>query len=184
MLCTRRDWLEIGGASLLGLTWAEWLRAEAPRPSRRQRARACVVIFLWGGPGQQDLWDLKPAAPAEVRGEYRPIATSVPGTHISERLPYLARQADKYTIVRSLTHQDFEHGSAAYTALTGHPHPAPGTNTPARPEDFPTYGAVVGRLRARTGAMPPAVVLGPVMHQGERASRPGQATARHPNRDR
>jgi hypothetical protein len=132
------------------------------------------MVFLWGGPGQQDLWDLKPGAPAEVRGEFRPIATTVPGTHIGERLPALARQAHHYTIVRSVTHKDFEHGSAAYMALTGHPHPAPGTNTPARAEDFPTYGAVSSRLRGGSRDLPSAVVLGPVMHQGNRPPVAGQ----------
>src|SRR5581483_3400531 len=154
---TRRRWLEIGSASLLGLTWADGLRtnagtAAAPAGQSR-RARSCIVIFLWGGPGQQDLWDLKPLAPAEIRGIYRPIATNVPGVQIGEGLPCLARHADKFTLVRSVTHKDFEHGSAAYTALTGHPHPAPGTNTPARADDFPTYAAVVSRLRPGPGTM-------------------------------
>ena len=106
-----------------------------------------MVIFLWGGPGQQDLWDVKPLAPAEVRGEARPIRTSVPGILLGDGLPCLARQADKFTLVRSVTHKDFEHGTAAYTALTGHPHPNPGTNTPAGPDDFPTYAAAFSRLR-------------------------------------
>jgi hypothetical protein len=173
MRYTRRRWLEIGGSSLLGLTWADALRS-APAPASRHPARACVVIFLWGGPGQQDLWDVKPLAPAEVRGEARPIRTSVPGMLIGDGLPCLARQADRFTLVRSVTHKDFEHGSAAYTALTGHPHPSPGTNTPAGPDDFPTYTAALGQLRAPATKLPGAVVLGPVMHQGNRPPIAGQ----------
>ncbi|MCS6851241.1 MAG: DUF1501 domain-containing protein [Gemmataceae bacterium] len=176
---TRRDLLEVGAVSLLGLTAADLMRArEAPTNNTRARsfgrARSCVVIFLWGGPGQQDLWDLKPDAPAEIRGEFRPVATTVPGTQISDQLPQLARQMDKVTLVRSVTHRDSEHGSAAYTALTGHPHPLPGTNTPTRADDFPTYGSVVTKLRPANRAIPTAVILGPVMHQGPRPPVAGQ----------
>jgi hypothetical protein len=121
-----------------------------------------------------DLWDMKPTAPAEVRGEFRPIETNVNGIRISDQLPHLSKQADKFLIARSVTHRDFEHGSASYTALTGKPHPLPGTNTPARREDFPTYGAVVARQRPTTRPVPSAVVLGPVMHQGSRPPLAGQ----------
>lgn len=117
---------------------------------------------------------MKPQAPAEIRGELRPIATTVPGVQISELLPALARQAQRFTLVRSVTHKDFEHGSAAYMALTGHPHPAPGTNTPARADDFPTYGAVSSRLRPGPRGLPSSVVLGPTMHQGNRPPVAGQ----------
>src|SRR5688572_17899397 len=175
MQVTRRRWLELGASSVLGLTWADSLRASAmPMSVSSQRARACVVIFLWGGPGQQDLWDLKPLAPEEVRGEARPIHTNVPGMLLGDGLPLLARQADKFTLVRSVTHKDFEHGTAAYTALTGHPHPNPGTNTPAGPDDFPTYTAAFSRLRPSPTNLPKAVVLGPVMHQGNRPPIAGQ----------
>lgn len=167
---TRREFIEIGGLSAIGLLWPDLLRAgQAPG-----RARSCIFIFLWGGPGQQDLWDLKPHAPAEVRGEFRPIRTNIPGTQISEQLPRLARQADKFTIIRSVTHKDFEHGSAAYTALTGHPHSLPGTNTTARPDDFPTYGSVVTKFLQPDRSVPAALVLGPVLHQGARPPVAGQ----------
>ncbi len=120
------------------------------------------------------MWDLKPDAPAEVRGEFQPIVTNVSGISISDQLPHLSKQADKFTIVRSVSHKDFEHGSASYTALTGHPHPLPGTNTPARPEDFPTYGAIVSLVKPTTKPVPSAAVLGPVMHQGNRPPMAGQ----------
>ena len=175
----RRRLLEVGCLSTLGLSLPEMLWARSgpghePAGRKFGQARSCVVIFLWGGPGQQDLWDLKPDAPAEQRGEFRPAATNVPGLQISEQLPLLCRQADKFSIVRSVTHRDFEHGSAAYTALTGHPHPKPGTNTPAGPDDFPTYGAVVSKLVKNRHPVPNAVVLGPVMHQGNRPPIAGQ----------
>lgn len=169
--------VQVGGASVLGLVWPHLLKAQV-RPSgrgARPRANACVIIFLFGGPGQQDLWDLKPNAPDGVRGEFRPVATRVPGLQISDQLPCLARQADRFTLVRSVTHTDFEHGSASYTALTGQPHPLPGTNTPARPEDFPTYAAVVSKLRPARKPVPDTVVVGPVMHQGNRPPLAGQS---------
>ncbi len=144
------------------------------RPPLFGNATSCIVVFLFGGPGQQDLWDLKPDAPAELRGEYLPISTSVPGIQISDHLPLLSEQMDKCTIVRSVSHTDFEHGSASYTALTGHPHPLPGTNTPARKEDFPTYGAAIARLKPTDRPVPSAAVLGPVMHQGNRPPMAGQ----------
>ena len=178
---SRRRWLELGTLAPLGLCWADLLAAkETARAGQVAqdglfgRARSCVLIFLWGGPGQQDLWDLKPQAPSAMRSESAPIATRVPGVQISEPLPRLAQVADRYTIIRSMSHRDFEHGTAAYTALTGHPHPNPGTNTPARPDDFPTFGAVVSKLKPTSLAVPDAVVLGPIMYQGNRPPVAGQ----------
>jgi hypothetical protein len=172
---SRREWLRIGGIGALGLTWPDLLKAEQDqRPRLFGHAKSCVVIFQFGGPGQQDLWDLKPEAPAEVRGEFKPIATNVDGMSIGEHLPHLSRQADKFTIVRSVSHVDFEHGSASYMALTGQMHPKPGTNTPATKEDFPTYGSVLTKLKPTAKPVPTAVVLGPVMHQGNRPPMAGQ----------
>jgi hypothetical protein len=174
---SRRSWLHYAGLSYLS---GGALSARGSDEAGRNRlplfgqAKSCVVLFLFGGPGQQDLWDLKPSAPAEVRGEFKPVSTNVPGTQIGEHLPLLSRIADKYTIVRSMSHRDFEHGSAAYTALTGHPHPKPGTNTPASNDDFPTYGAVVAQLKPTPKPVPSAAVLGPVMHQGNRPPMAGQ----------
>lgn len=174
---SRRSWLHYAGLSYLS---GGALSARGSDEAGRNRlplfgqAKSCVVLFLFGGPGQQDLWDLKPSAPAEVRGEFKPVSTNVPGTQIGEHLPLLSRIADKYTIVRSMSHRDFEHGSAAYTALTGHPHPKPGTNTPASNDDFPTCGAVVAQLKPTPKPVPSAAVLGPVMHQGNRPPMAGQ----------
>ena len=176
---SRRRLLEVGCLSPLGLSWADLLRADDAEASsaighKFGQARSCVVIFLWGGPGQQDLWDLKPEAPVEQRGEFRPAQSNVSGIQLSDQLPHLCRQADKFSIIRSVSHRDFEHGSAAYSALTGHPHPRPGTNTPAGPDDFPTYGAVSAKLGANRRPVPDSVVLGPVMHQGNRPPLAGQ----------
>ena len=184
---SRRTLFEVGAASALGLSSADLQgaglqgaglqRAALEQPviaNSFGQARSCVVIFLFGGPGQQDLWDLKPQAAPEVRGEFQPCATNVPGTQISEHLPRLSQQADKFSIIRSMRHADFEHGSASFTALTGQPHPKPGTNTPAQPDDFPNLGSVVTLQKHIDKPVPEAVVLGPVMHQGNRPPMAGQ----------
>ena len=175
---SRRRLLEVGAVTPFGLSLPRLFASEdqsvlSERPGFG-RAKSCVVIFLWGGPGQQDLWDPKPLAPSVVRSEFAPISTSVTGTQITDQLPHLSRQAERFTIVRSVTHKDFEHGSAAYTALTGYPHPLPGTNTVARPDDFPTYGSILTKLAPTSRPVPDFVVLGPVMHQGARPPLAGQ----------
>src|SRR3982750_358807 len=97
---SRRDVLRVGGAGLLGLGLPDLLRA-APTAGRT-RARSLIVMFLEGGPAHQDLWDMKPDAPEGVRSEFTPIATTVPGLHVCEPLPLLARQAHHLTLVRSV----------------------------------------------------------------------------------
>lgn len=176
---SRRHVLEIGSSAAFGLTYPQLAAAFNQRAGDSHevgfgQAKSVVVIFLWGGPGQQDLWDPKPEAPSALRSEFQPIATSVPGIEVTDRLPHLAQQAHRFTIVRSVTHKDFEHGTAAYTALTGHPHPIPGTNTTARPDDFPTYGSIVTKLAPTSHPVPDFVVLGPVVHQGARPPIAGQ----------
>src|SRR6185437_1344442 len=99
----RRDFLTFGGAGVLGLSLAEFLRLEAKsaRPANRERrADSVVLIWLAGGPSTIDMWDLKPDAPEGIRGEFRPIRTAVNGLHVSEHLPRMARTADKVTLVR------------------------------------------------------------------------------------
>ena len=90
----RRGLLEVGGCSLLGLSWPGLLAAaKSSRASDAPgfgQAKSCVLIFLWGGPSQQDTWDMKPDAPASLRSEFKPIATRVPGIDIGEHLPHLA----------------------------------------------------------------------------------------------
>ncbi len=127
------------------------------------RARRCVLLFLTGGPSQHDTWDMKPEAPAEVRGELRPIDTAVPGIKVSELFPLFARQTDKVCLVRSVTHDDTVHTSAGYTMLTGRRHAKANAKTAAdiRPEatDHPHVGAMLARLRPSAG--PPTFVALP-----------------------
>src|SRR5438094_957284 len=119
---TRRDVLRVGLGPALGLARNSLFlgtRAEAKEAEHFGQARSCILIYLFGGPSHIDIWDMKPAAPAEIRGEFKPQATNVPGIQITEHLPRLARMADKYAIIRSLAHGDSAHGSAGHTMLTG-----------------------------------------------------------------
>ncbi len=120
------------------------------------RARACLLIYLFGGPSHIDLWDMKPDAPDGFRGEFRPVATSVSGIRICEHLPRLARQADKYCLIRSMTHPHPRHGWGLYYMLTGRRHNRPDLDAPPTPDDFPGLGALVNKLGRRRGPFPAA----------------------------
>jgi hypothetical protein len=115
------------------------------------RAKSCIVVFLFGAPAHQDTWDMKPQSPSEVRGEFKPIATSVPGTLVCEHMPRLASLADRYAIVRSMSHPDNTHTVAMHYMLTGVRHIAPSTNPRNAPSDFPTFGAVMNYVSERQG---------------------------------
>jgi hypothetical protein len=157
---SRRDFLRLGTVGTLGLGLPEFLRATRHDrdPSGFGRARRCVLLFLTGGAPQHDTFDPKPLAPVEYRGELRPIATSVPGIHVSELLPRLARHADKYCLVRSVTHNDRIHTTAGYTMLTGMPHPQANGRSAADvrpgPHDHPHVGALLARARPSLQGLP------------------------------
>src|SRR5436190_24391878 len=105
---SRRNFLRIGALGLGGLALPQILQAEAASGIRRSH-KAVIMVFLPGGPSHQDMFDLKTDAPSEVRGEFRPVATSVPGMQICEHLPRLATLADKYTIIRSMVGAEDRH---------------------------------------------------------------------------
>jgi hypothetical protein len=177
----RRDFLRAGALATFGLSLGDLLRAKAAAqaaPIGFGRARRCILLFLTGGPPQLDTWDLKPQAPAEVRGELRPIATRVPGIEISELFPRLAGQADKYTIVRSVTHADTVHTSAGYTMLTGAYHPAPNETTAENirpsPDDHPHLGCILGFERARRRGLPAFVSMPEIIRDAGVNTFPGQ----------
>ena len=104
-----------------GLDCRICLRARETSPAPRRPAKACIVLFMWGGPAQQDTWDLKPDAPDEYRGEFKPIPTTVPGLQICEHLPRLAQRAHELCLIRSMTHNDVNHTTATHHLLTGQP---------------------------------------------------------------
>lgn len=146
---SRRDFMTIGGMALGGLSLPQMLQAEA-QPGRSHKA--IINIFLPGGPPHIDMWDLKPDAPAEIRGEYSPIATKVPGMEICELFPKLAAVADKFAIIRSLADSDGDH--SAYQCMTGRRK----GQLQAPPGGWPAFGAWVSKLNKQTDSAVPAHV--------------------------
>jgi hypothetical protein len=142
-LPSRRDWLRIGVPAALGAAITS--RPGLARPPAR--AKSVLVVFTSGGQSQLDTWDPKPAAPEQVRGAFGTIPTALPGVRFCEHMPRLARLANRYTVVRSMYHDDLDHGSACYLALTGQFHPRKSSNPPPAPTDFPSLGAVLHRVR-------------------------------------
>lgn len=152
---SRRNFLKIGALGLGGLALPDLLRAEASA-GIRQSHKAVIMIFLPGGPSHQDILDLKMDAPSEIRGEFKPISTNVPGIQICEHLPRLARLIDKTAIIRSIIGATGDH--YAVQCLTGRTH----VNPPAG--GWPCLGSVVSKLEGSVNpAMPPFVGLSPKM---------------------
>ncbi len=151
----RRTFLKIGGLALGGLSMPEILQAQS-RSGTSDDDRAIIMIFLPGGPPHQDMFDLKPDAPREIRGEFRPIKTNVPGLEICELLPRLARRMDRLALIRTLVGSNAGH--SAFQCLTGHNR----QNQP--PGGRPALGAVVSKkFGPATPGMPPFVGLSPKM---------------------
>jgi uncharacterized protein (DUF1501 family) len=149
---TRRDFLRAGalGAGAVGLTLADLHRLGADDTTKDVN---CILLFLVGAPGQLDTWDLKPDAPSDVRGPFRPIKTNVPGVEICEHFPRMARVADRYAVVRSVHHD------AAPIHETGHQLMQTGRLFRGGRE-YPHYGAALSHLRGpRRSGVPPFVVL-------------------------
>jgi len=152
----RRDFLRVGALSLGGLTLADWLGMQALGGLKPAKAKSIIQIWAGGGPSHLDTFDPKPEAGADYCGPLKsPIATNVPGIRISELLPVMAKQADKYSIIRGFTHQDFGHETAAYTVTTGH--------LPTGDLVYPSFGCVVslkkGYDAGYQGNLPPYITL-------------------------
>jgi hypothetical protein len=158
----RRRMLQVGGLGLMGVTLPRLLeaRARAAADGVTPRADACVLIFLNGGPSHLDMWDMKPAAPEGIRGEFQPIATSLPGYQIGEHLPRLARQLHRATVVRSMHHTvNNAHALAVYTSLTGHDRGDGNVAIGTAPTDTPSIGSVLAKLRPPEATIVPNVCL-------------------------
>jgi Protein of unknown function (DUF1501) len=155
---SRRSFLKAGVLGLGGLTLGDILRVRAGQAATGTPTRDTSVILIWkgGGPSHIDTWDLKPEAPAEYRGEFRPIATNVAGIQVSEHLPNSARQMDKFSILRSVTHPDAGHDSASHYLLTGY---RPTNDIPAN--EMPSYGSVVAKERGPRRPGLPAYIAVP-----------------------
>jgi hypothetical protein len=166
----RRQFLRIGTVALGGF----WLAGRAPAAfPAAGRADACILLYMDGGPSHIDLWDLKSNAPAEVRGPFRPIATSVPGTYVCEHLPRVARQMQRLAQVRSVRHQETVHDPAVFQMLTGHKHISTAGGLTVQPSDFPQMGTAFGNVDSRPAAMPKVVELPETMKMEARVL-PGQ----------
>jgi len=142
---TRREFLRLGVAGL-GLTATTQAAPTLHGPGWGQ-AKSVLIVFAGGGQSQLEMWDPKPDAPEVVRGEFGAIRTPVPGTFLGEHTPRIAALADRYTILRSMSHEDLDHGSATYLALTGHYHRQRSGNPPASSDDRPTFGSLLTRVR-------------------------------------
>ncbi len=170
---SRRCVLQVGALGSGLLTLPDWLQARAAAGGER---RACQVILLYmdGGPSHIDLFDLKPGAPAEIRGPWSPVATSAAGVEIGELLPGLARQMHQVLLVRSVRHQETVHDPAVYQMLTGIPHLSSAGGLKVESTDLPHLsGAFSAALPAASTAMPPAIQMPELMKMDGRVL-PGQ----------
>ncbi|HKI41820.1 MAG TPA: DUF1501 domain-containing protein [Mycobacterium sp.] len=159
---TRRELLRVGGLSALGLTAGDLARLRAgadPGRESKDRPASCVFIFLFGGPSHIDLWDMKPEAPLEIRGEFKPIDTAVPGIQLCEHLPLLAQRMDKFCLLRSMTHSMPVHGPACSEIYTGRPYFGPPVTDQASPEDWPSLAALTQRYGKKRAGWPPSIVI-------------------------
>jgi uncharacterized protein (DUF1501 family) len=164
---SRRDVLRVGAAGLfgMGLTLPRLLELQARATAQGARASdvSLIFLFLHGGLSTIDTFDLKPSAAAEFRGEFRPIATNVPGVQVCEHLPRLARQMDKFSLIRSFRHHNSDHGPADHYLLTGY-FPQAGFNAGLNPNNQrPAHGSIIARKLGPRGGVPPYVCL-PKMH--------------------
>jgi hypothetical protein len=151
---SRRDFVRVGALGALGLTLPGFLRAQEAAPARRRskaRAQSVILVYLGGGLSHHDSFDLKPDAPAEVRGKYKPIDTNVPGLRIGELLPRMARVMDRVHLVRSGSHNNDHHETATNWVLCGRFGSAFG--------DYPAMGAVVAHELGFAGELPPYVAI-------------------------
>ncbi|QVL30768.1 DUF1501 domain-containing protein [Telmatocola sphagniphila] len=148
----RRNFLQIGAFGA-GLTLTDMLRHQAKaaeQKNRPTRQKSAIMIYLPGGPSHMDMYDLKPNAPAEFRGEFKPIKTNVPGIEICEHMPMQARMADKFSLIRSLVAVD-EHSDSQ--VMTGY------SEAINRVASHPSFGSVISKLRSGTSDIPPFVSL-------------------------
>jgi hypothetical protein len=150
---TRRELLQAAGAGLLGVSLPKVLAAEEAPPALLKRAKSVIFLFLFGGPSQLETFDMKPAAPSNIRGPYRPIPSRTPDLRICEHLPRLAALSDKYCVVRTMTHQHNEH-NACHHIQTGHEFPIVNrgaSNVSPSDRDWPAMGSVVEYLDRQSG---------------------------------
>ena len=167
---SRRRALRLGAVGLIGgLTLPRLLELEAVAASGREaKAKSVIFLFLEGGPSTIDMWDLKPDAPAEIRGPYQPIATKVPGTFVGEHCPLSAAIADKFTILRSHSHNDNGHNTGYHYCMTGYKASFADGQAGGVPNNllYPSLGSIVSRELGPRGNIPCYVNLPDPMESG------------------
>lgn len=165
----RRDWIRLVAGAGLPLVAPIPARAarRPPVPSRSDgfgRAQSVILVLASGGQSQLETWDPRPEAPADIRGAFGVIQTPVPGTVLGEHLPRLAALANRYAIVRTMSHEDLDHGSALYLTLTGHYHPRRSSNPPPRETDLPFIGSILEQLHPTSQFLRSSVIVnGPAL---------------------
>ncbi|MCO6455370.1 MAG: DUF1501 domain-containing protein [Pirellulaceae bacterium] len=180
---SRRELLRVGGLSALGLSLSQphavlpaAQLAAAGGEASFGKAKACIVLFLLGGPPQHETWDPKPDAPTDVRGDFQPIASAVPGLAVGELMPRTATLTDRIAVLRAMSTADNAHSSSGYWMLTGYPH-APRNQENAKagfPNNWPCLAAVVRRLSGDRNSLPGAVRLPEEIWNTGRIVWPGQ----------
>lgn len=169
---SRRTLIQAGSSSLAGVSVSSILKARASaagqpvQPSLRGNAKQIVIVWLTGAASHHDTFDMKPDAPAEIRGEFNPVSTNVPGMQICEHLPFLAQRADRYAIVRTLSHKDNNHLMSTHHVLTGHLQPGAFFDKVASRDDWPCYSSGLAFLRPRNDGIPSGVNLPTFLLQG------------------
>jgi Protein of unknown function (DUF1501) len=169
MAITRRRLLQVGVLGLAGLAMPDVLRAGN---GRVPRAKSVIFLHQYGGPSHLDTFDMKPDTPVEVRGQYRPIASTLPGVPICEKLPRMARVMDKVTLIRTVRHEMRNHNSAGYYSLTGVAPPTDDQRLRDSRELFPANGSVVDRFAPSAAGTPTFVSYPYVISDG--SITPGQ----------
>lgn len=162
---TRREWLQIGSLGAFGATLPTLLNARAQAATsetvKPSRPKSCILLFLLGAPPQHETWDPKPDAPAEIRGDLKPIQSATPGMLVGELMPKTARLTEKIAVLRAVHTGDHAHSSSAYYMTTGYPHRPLGVENakPGAPNDWPSLGAVVKRLWPGHTRLPAAITM-------------------------
>lgn len=190
---SRREWLRIGSLSSLGLSASQLLANQANAQSTVTpavvaalqakgiggsfgKAKRCIVLFMLGGPPQHETWDPKPEAPAEIRGDFKPIATATPGLQVGELMPQTAKWTNHIAVLRAMATDDNAHSASGYWMLTGNPHsPKNAENSlPGPPNDWPCMAAVVRHLKGDAGPLPGSIRLPEEIWNTGRLLWPGQ----------
>ncbi|RMG36366.1 MAG: DUF1501 domain-containing protein [Planctomycetota bacterium] len=174
----RRELLQIGYSALLGVTASQAFGERVRSASAAERSagqpvsgptperKSVLIVFLTGAASHHDTFDIKPQAPAEIRGEFEPIATSVPGFRICEHLPQLAARADRYAVIRTLSHGDNNHLMSTHHVLTGEKQPGGFFDKVASRDDWPNYAAGCAYVRPPANGIPSGVNLPTFLMQG------------------